>query len=497
MARRSSASRRSTRGVFRAPSYVYWRRRAHPLAGPAGITLSPPGIPSEELVPAGAVQPGTVYLSPPGIPGEELVGAGRVVDGIPLFPPGIPGAELVPAGAIQPGTVYLSPPGIGSEEVVGAGSLIVTFDPRTRQSRPAAAAAPVYELMVIARIPQIASPPAYLEVDPISWSTLQWTETLSAPQSLTVTAPVASITDPVAQRLGQPDRLATELWLYRDGTKIFAGPLRTVRVSGLSTVEITADGLASYLDRMVLTESVTYTQLDQHFIAKSLVDIWQAYYEYTHLGIDTSAITASGILRDRAYVHTEVHVIGQRVRELGAVSGGFDHDVDPVTRRLQLWTPQVGVDRSTGSDAIIFDDRNLMSADYSISVAAQDFATYAFGAGSSAGTEGTLWAPYYSQARSAQYGGTAVASSWSDVTEQATLNDHTIALLNARGQALVVPGPKIRVGDDIDLGNWAVGDTVRLEIGGRLGLSGSWRVRKRAVTVDTAGGTEFVDIEFV
>ncbi|MDN5853485.1 MAG: hypothetical protein L0K86_11695, partial [Actinomycetia bacterium] len=338
-------------------------------------------------------------------------------------------------------------------------------------------------------------PPTLLEVDAIPWRSLSWSTTLSAPQALTARVQESSLTEPVAQRLLGPDRLATELHLLRDGQKVFAGPLRTWRLTG-DEVTIDADGLAGYLQRMIVVADLRYDQVDQFAIVKDLVDRWQTYGAYTHLGIDTTGIGVCGKLRDGSYAFREIHVVGRRIGDLGASEDGFDYEVDPVTRRLQLWYPRKGVDRSSGADAVIFDDRNVESVDVMCSVGPDDLASYAFGAGSSSTGGDSLWSVFYDAELAAAYGGTALAQSWSDVSVQATLDDHTRALLLAHDDALFVPGPMARVTPDSDLSSYDVGDTVLFETGGVLGIRGGYRIRKRMVSV-RGDGTEAVDLEFV
>jgi hypothetical protein len=409
--------------------------------------------------------------------------------------PLVPTAEQVYSPTLQPGPVSIAVVFIASAEQVFDPTVTTTIDPNRRGGRPVNRTTVRYELVMVARIPATVGPPALLEVDAVRWQGLNWSSTLSKPQALTARVKESSLPEAVAQRLRGPDRLATEFKLLRDGQIVFAGPLRTWRKQG-DAVEIAADGLAAYLQGMIVTSDLRYDQVDQHAIVKDLVDRWQNGYAYCHAGIDTSDVAASGKLRDGSYAYKEIHVVARRIEELGARADGFDHEVDPTTRKLQCWYPGKGIDRSQGADAVIFDDRNVDSLDVMCSVAPDDMATYAFGAGSSSATDGTLWSAYYDPAAAAAYGGFALAQSWSDVSEQTTLDDHTLALLRAHQQALFVPGPKARVTADADLMSYDVGDTVGFESSGVLAVRGAYRIRKRAIQVQE-DGTEAVDLEFV
>lgn len=352
-----------------------------------------------------------------------------------------------------------------------------------------------YELMCVARINQASGAPSYIEVDPVEWKTLSWSSTLSAPQSLTARCPISSLPASVQQRLASPDRLATELWLTRDGRRVFAGPLTGWRRTG-NDVEITASGLMRYLQVMFVLADLRYDQVDQHSIVKQLVDQWQDAVPYGNFGVDTSAVTASGTLRDRSYVRNEGHEVLRRVQELGQVDGGFDSEVDPVTRRLQLWTPTKGVDRSVGGDAIVLDDRNINDPDVMCSIAPGDLASMAFGTSTASGSDTSLWSQAVDDELRAAYGAAGVLSSWSDISEQATLDGHVTAYLQARDKALLVPGPKARVTVDSDVSAYDVGDTITCEMDSVLGVSGAFRIRKRTVDVDESG-KETSTLEFV
>lgn len=457
-------------------------------AGPVSVTVAL--ITSAEQVYPPALRLNVVV---PFVPSGEQVYAPALQ--LNVVVPLVASAEQVYSPSLLTGPVSVTLAFIASAEQVFEPTVTTTIDPNRRGGRPVDRTTVQYELVMVARIPSSAGPPAFIEIDSVRWRSLTWSSTLSKPQAMTAQVKESSLPEAVAQRLRGPDRLATEFKLLRDGQTVFAGPLRTWRKQG-EMVEINADGLLTYLQGMIVTSDLRYDQVDQHLIVKDLVDRWQSYFAYTHAGIDTSDIAPSGRLRDGSYAYKEIHVLSRRIEELGARADGFDFEIDPTTRKLQLWYPQKGIDRSVGADAIVFDDHNVNSLDVMCSVSPDDMATYAFGAGQSSATDGTLWTAYYDSAAAAAYGGFALAQSWSDVSEQATLDDHTLALLRAHTSALFVPGPKARVTADADLGSYDVGDTVSFESSGLLAVRGAYRIRKRSIQVQE-DGTESVDLEFV
>lgn len=352
----------------------------------------------------------------------------------------------------------------------------------------------LYELVVVARVPQIQGPPMFIEVDAIEWKDIRYTDTLSAPQELETSCQLSSVTEPILQRLRRPHENPTELWLYRNGQVVFAGPAIGWRTSGES-LTLSARGLLVYLRLMMVTRDLTFQQADQFTFVTTMIDDWQAL-DFGHFGIDTSTVGLSGVLRDGTYLKVEQHNVGQRVEELGKRIDGFDAEIDPATRKLQLWYPTKGVDRSTGENAIVIDARNITNGDTMCSVAIGDLASEAFGSGSSAGGDSALWSEQSNEELRAKYGRTAVAGTWSDVSEQPTLDAHTRGLLDARKEALIVPGPNVRVTPDADLDDYRDGDTISYDLAGALGVSGPFRIRRRSVAVSSTG-QESVDLEFV
>lgn len=351
----------------------------------------------------------------------------------------------------------------------------------------------VYDLVVVARVPQPSGPPQYIEIDPIEWKGLEYTNTLSQPQELTATCQLSSVTESVLQRMRNLADLATELWLYRAGTVVFAGPIQGWQTSG-ETLSLKAKGLLAYLRLMIVQADLSFKAADQFSIVKGLVDQWQAL-EYGHFGIDTSSVGLSGQVRDAIYLREELHNVGQRIEDLGKARGGFDVEVDPASRTLQLWSPYKGVDRSEGEDAIVIDERNITSGDVLCSVALGDLASEAFGTGTTSGADTTLFSTASNTELRARYGRTAWTQTF-DTKEQAALDAFTEGLLDARGESLLVPGPNVRVTPDADLSDYTVGDTIAYELGSTLGVSGAFRIRSQKITASNTG-QESVDLEFV
>lgn len=352
----------------------------------------------------------------------------------------------------------------------------------------------IYDLVVVARVPQASGPPTFIEVDPIEWKSLTYSNTLKEPQELSASCLISSVPESIWQRLRALHELATELWLYRNGERVFAGPLQGWQTSG-EDLQLSCKGLMQYLRSMVVHTNQVFTNVDQSTVVKTLVDQWQNL-AYGNFGIDTSQITPSGQLRTVTYLRDELHIVGARVEELGKLTTGFDAEIDPATRELLLWSPLKGVDRATGEDAIIFDARNITSGDILCSVAGGDLASEAYGNAGSAGTDEALFSMASNDELRARYGRTGVTGSWSNEKSQAALDAYVQGLLDARAEVLLVPGPRCRVTPDADLAAYAVGDSISYDLAEQLGINQAFRIRKQTVTVSSTG-QESVDLEFV
>lgn len=464
-------------------------------AGPVAVTAA--GVPTAEVVPSPVVVVGAVAIGASGVPSAEVVPAPKLT--LRLFAIGVPSGETVGTPTLGIGAVGIYLTGVPTGEMVGFPEVTITLDPVVRVGRRRLRSTPLYEVVVMHRIAQPSGPPVLIDVDAIEWSTLTWSSTNSRPQGLSMSFQRARVTSAVRLHLRSPDRLATELWTLRNGVVVQAGPLLGGAPQG-DSLRLEAGGLMTYLELMLVEQSLRFNQVDQFTIAATLIDQWQNNVApgatHGHFGIDTSRVGLSGKLRDHTYERNETHWVARRIQELGERRDGFDAEIDPASRALQLWYRGKGVDRSSGEDAIVFDRRNVDDGSGMFALGPGDLASDAYGSASAAGSDQALWSQQTNFDLRAAYGRSAVAGSWSDVLVQSTLDDHVGALLDARDQPLRTPGRKVRVTPDSDLASYDVGDTVLYELDDLLGIGGAYRIRSRTVSV-AASGEESVDLEFV
>jgi len=471
--------------------------------GTATLSAGAVAITAASAASAAAVPPPwlqTQVLRPTGIPTAEQFGALKALLRVVLDDDtgGIPGDLFIQSQpAMQLGAAVVVPASVGSRETVPETvRLSLSIDPTARAARAVTVVAGVrYEALLMARVQQQSGPPTLLVVDPIDWLEIKWSNVLNQPQELELSCLLGGLTDPVLQRLRYPDRQPCELHILRDGAQVFAGPVFGGQKSG-EKLTLVARGLLAYLRFMVITEKLWLpSSTDQNLLVRSMIDHCQGQ-TYGHFGIDTSDVTNSGVYREGFWPEDELHNVADRVEELSESSDGLDVEVDPATRKLQLWTPAKGVDRSSGDDAIVFDARNIVDDDVLFSASPGDVASFAVGTGRTASGEETLYAQATNQELLATFGRAAVTDTWPDAHEQATLQAHVNKLLDDRDQALWVPGPNIRVDADSAPTRYDVGDHVWFEGGGRLGVTGKFRVRQRTIEVDDAG-RETGSLEFV
>lgn len=348
-----------------------------------------------------------------------------------------------------------------------------------------------YNLVCVARVPQVSGPPIFLQQHSMAWHGLKYSDVLNGTPDLSAEVKLDTLPDEILQRLLAPHELPTELWLYRNGKQVFSGPLLTGLPNG-DTVSLQAHGAIAYLKMWYVVGNLSFVDVDDAAIAVELIDQWQRL-EYGNFGIDTSAVGAIGKVRTIQYAYTELHSVYDRVMDL--VTGGFDISVDPTSRRLQLFYPQRGVDRSSGENAVIFDKRNITSSDIAFSVAPGDLASEGLVTGTVSGSDAPLVSTYSNSELRARFGRAGVTGNF-QILDQAGLDAANAALVNSRSKALLLPAPNARVTIDADLSTYDVGDTIGYYERSRLAIAGGFRTRKRTVQVSKTGA-ESVSLEFV
>lgn len=390
-------------------------------------------------------------------------------------------------------SVHFGVSGVNAPLRLAAFAFVQRIEVEARAIRARADTTVKYEVVAVARIPQVSGPPLFLEVDPIDWTGITLQEALNTTPGCSVDLKINKLPESVVHRMNNPDEMPTELWVNRNGKRVFAGPLLTGRV-GTDTLSLEAQGIETYLRWMFIQADMAFNGMDQFAIAKALIDQWQVS-EYGHFGIDTSQTGTSGVARTISYSYLEQHWVWDRIVDLTKMADGFDFTIDPASRLLEMYHPARGVDRSSGEDAIVFDDRNVTNADIAFSVAPGDIASDGLGTATPSGAEAPLVSVFANPELRSKFGRTGVMGSF-QVADQGSLDTGVQAMVEARRQVLLIPGPNARVTLDADLASYDVGDTISYQAHSRLAATGNWRIRKRTTRV-SGTGTESVSLEFV
>lgn len=344
-----------------------------------------------------------------------------------------------------------------------------------------------YSVSVVERVPQSSGTPSLTELGPIVASGLSWTEELGREGEATAsTLPETlspEIVTTVQELLDDDDDVpGLELWVRRGASLVFAGPIVGLQVQG-DTWSFRAAGLLYYLRYMYLRQNYAFSGTDQFTIAKSLIDDWQALL-YGHFGLDTSGISTSGVTRDRTYDAGDNAY--QRLVELAEVNNGFDVWVD-ADRDVHL-----GTKGSDLSSTVVLDRRGITNAGLSISLAAGDVASEAWGMSTD---ENPLVQELTNSTLRQSFGRSGISASFDGVVVQATLDDHTQALLDARSRPLISPQPDLIPVEGAGVEDFAAGDIVQFTPRIGIPLTMSRRVVSKRVSVSDEG-VETIGVSF-
>jgi hypothetical protein len=246
-----------------------------------------------------------------------------------------------------------------------------------------------------------------------------------------------------------------EVGVERGGQVVWLGALLTIDERA-DTISFAGEGLLAYARRWHVTATLDYTggnARDQALIAKALIGHHQAKAG-GDFRVDTSAVTATGVTRERKYAGHERKNIYDAVTQLGEVDGGFDLDIDPATRQLRVYYPRRGRRR----DDIIFDTRNIRAFQRRRDATAQASQILGVGAGEDTAT---LLTNLQSSEAVARYGLTQAVYRNTDVSVPATLESHVIRELLLYRTSPNLIGITVSTADPV-LGSYQVGDEVRI-----------------------------------
>ncbi len=351
-----------------------------------------------------------------------------------------------------------------------------------------------YDAMLVERIPQSGAGPTLNLIDEIipkakiGWST----ELIGDGGFITLAAVPDQQSQEIKDILLDIAETACEIWLYRNDTKVQAGPIIGVQTQG-PTIVIMARALAYYLRYMFVTTDLSYSAVDQYTIGKGLIDHWQAL-TFGDFGIDTSSISTSGFDRTIDYNADEAPNVFRKLEQLSDNVDGFEWHVNPFTRKM-VFEARRGSDKSQD---VILDSRAVASPNTHFSVAFGDYANHGIATGATVEGNTTRIGTKLDTVARAKWGRAGMAISVDEAETQQTIDDYAQSLVDttaklhfipASGSAIPVLGASI---EDFD-----VGDTIHWVYDYGLGKFRINRdVYKRFVSVSKEG-EEQMSIEFI
>jgi len=347
----------------------------------------------------------------------------------------------------------------------------------------------IYSVVLVGRVPNAATPQTLTELGPLTPTSFSYTDVINAAGTFQCSTPASALNDDIKLRLRDPMNYPSEVWVYRDTVKVWAGPLMGVDVKN-EIVTINASGLLAYVDYMVVEVDKNYSATDQFTIVTDLIDDWQVQ-AYGDFDIDTSSVGTSGTTRDLTIVGAERQTINAVLDSFIALDNGFDWYVNPSTRALVLASPQRGTDLS----ATYLIERGIKTGDIRLTVAPGIIVSEAFGVAT--GSNATINSDLSNTTVRQNFGRVAGVITADGDVDATTLADVTQGFLDARTTALIVPGGMVRDTDEASIATLEVGDTVSWTYDSGIGeITGAFRVGLKKVKVD-AKGEELMEVKFL
>jgi len=371
---------------------------------------------------------------------------------------------------------------------------------------------PEYEAVLVDRIPHPDvgpnNAPTLTEIDRLNiLDRVTWSKELNNDGFASVSTRPERLEDALRDRLIKPDERPMELWIFRDGIHVYSGPLIGIQIQGQNrTITFHSRGLAYYTRYMFLTADFARTAVDNFTVVRELIATWQDQ-SYGHFGIfDEVGSPLSGNTIDVDYKRVELVNIAQTIGDLSLPSvDGFDFEFNPSDRRLYLYSPQRGTDKT---NTIVIDNRNLIQHSMFMDLTAGDFATTVIGAATAFDlVDGPFWSQKTNATRRSQFGYAGLGANWSGITSQATLDDFVQAAVDTHSNFPLSFGgsggekeggtTKIQVTEGFGPLDVDPGDTISIDADLGFGEFALERDVQAVITSQDAGGDETMSVNLI
>jgi len=281
---------------------------------------------------------------------------------------------------------------------------------------------------------------------------------------------------------------ATGVYVERDGVILFGGVLWAAQLDvGASTLTVSIEGFMSYFRRLVISNTLTYSNVDQGTIAKSILD----YAQGKPGAASMLVVPAPGVSkpRDRTYLAYDRKNVAEAVEELASVSEGFDFfvthtwdtDNESITSVFSMDANLLG--RLT---SIVF-ELGVNVTLLNLSVDGTAVANFVEAIGSAEDTRALIGTAFDAPSLNT-FPLLEAVESFSDITERSTLIDKASLRLKRGLQPTRRVGIEVFADSEPVLGSYRVGDRVVVRGSyGALELDDTYRIVEYGVAVDGSG----------
>jgi hypothetical protein len=273
-----------------------------------------------------------------------------------------------------------------------------------------------------------------------------------------------------------------EIWIWRNGVLVKAGPLWDVTPSsGEASINCNMADVVDYLDCRLVGDQ-NYVTTDQGSIAWGLISTSQSLTGGA-LGI-VQGTTATGITRSESWKQFDNKYVLEAISDLSSLTQGFDFSIDPSTRAFNAIYPRP--QRNNGLQLIYPYHIRKYSVQYM-----GKFLRNSVGV---AGTEPAYSTAVDTTSRST-YGLREYADSYRDAATVTDLNNYASRLRDIRKDVKTYPTVTLN-NDLIDIFNTNVikyGDLVGVQISdGYVQINQTLRYISAQITVDKQGAEAVV-----
>jgi hypothetical protein len=272
-----------------------------------------------------------------------------------------------------------------------------------------------------------------------------------------------------------------EVYIRRDGVLVWAGYLWSAEGSTSDMmVRLSCSGWASMLDHRLIDEDKQFSDQEQMNVAWELINFTQNKTE-GNLGITRGPEANSGVTRTLKYRYWERRVIGEVIREIAEMNGGFDFDIAP-NKVFHMYYPRRGVLSGTTLQL----DTNMNTIQQLRD--ASEVASEVHGIGGGEG-KATCIAVVSDATALADYGLRQTAEEFGDIKHYNTMVQKTTRFLNQHKKSTRQPQISLAVvGATPVVGTYSVGDRFPLlASAGYFNISGTFRISAYEVHLDQTG----------